>query len=457
MEARAIEILKKLYGQRACASAFPATLTQELLSFVGCEIFAYRKSLRQTCWNGIAGLGGQGVVFKADYNALNSVVAVKFGWTHVPSTGSKFVKILAGDFRSNFETAESIPDQRFIESAKLQKTLAEEFMNKGDFIIPSVYAFSTKPVPHLIMKWLEGVGLLDIVRDRGSIKYALQVFRKVCCFVHEMHLRKYVYRDIKPSNFRIGGTGDQLIVYDFGLLKPFDRNLTAEGVSLGTAPFASPAVLNGAQAQMSDEIHSLGVLMAALVLGEDLEREQSISIGSSLGSVKDYLEGLKSRLPTFLHEIFDRATSLVGSYYAIVPDLLEDLDTVCQKQGLGLLELKNDYSMKASEVDEKASTVICSIQQQGHIVEPVQGDYKAGIQKKKNAWEGVFEENSVQRLGVNRVKANLEREMNSIVKDIECYNPKSSLCRACKDKRMSFCKRHVVAILAILVEAFDKE
>lgn len=133
----------------------------------------------------------------------------------------------------------------------------------------------------MVMEYVDGVDLSQIVKDQGALPIA-----KACDYIQQAatglqhaHERGMVHRDIKPHNLMVAADGTTKIL-DFGLasLTPdavstanaveARSDLTIAGAIMGTPDFISPEQANDArQVDIRSDIYSLGATLYYLLSG----------------------------------------------------------------------------------------------------------------------------------------------------------------------------------------------
>ena len=162
--------------------------------------------------------------------------------------------------------------------------------------------------PFYTMPFIEGRTLQEVIeefrrddparRDPGrpglKCRSLLQQFVTVCNTMAYAHDQGIVHRDLKPSNIMLGLYGE-ILVMDWGLAKPFDRNdsideskadapspiaspedLTVTGMVLGTPRYMSPEQANGQPAGPASDIFSLGLILYAILTGKSAFDEANL-------------------------------------------------------------------------------------------------------------------------------------------------------------------------------------
>jgi len=127
----------------------------------------------------------------------------------------------------------------------------------------------------LVMEYVEGAALQDVVRKRGplSVARAAHYVRQAAVGLDHAHIAGLVHRDIKPGNVLVDRSGTVKIL-DMGLArffhdegdditKKFDENCV-----LGTADYCAPEqALNSHAVDIRADIYSLGATFYFLLTG----------------------------------------------------------------------------------------------------------------------------------------------------------------------------------------------
>jgi serine/threonine-protein kinase len=76
---------------------------------------------------------------------------------------------------------------------------------------------ATGPLPYIVMEYVEGVTLRDIVHTDGPIesRRAIEIIADACQALNFSHQHGIIHRDVKPANIMISKTG-AVKVMDFG-------------------------------------------------------------------------------------------------------------------------------------------------------------------------------------------------------------------------------------------------
>jgi serine/threonine protein kinase len=131
-------------------------------------------------------------------------------------------------------------------------------------------------VDYLAMELVEGVGLDELMRERGRLPWrqACSIAAQIASALDHAHGRGVVHRDLKPANIAIlEESGDDVVVrvLDFGVAKlmgPVNaRNRTRPGFVVGTPAYMAPEQERG-EVKPSIDVYALGVLTYEAVVGK---------------------------------------------------------------------------------------------------------------------------------------------------------------------------------------------
>lgn len=203
------------------------------------------------------GSGGMGTVFRA--KDLRKVEA-RDRHPYVA------VKVLNNDFREHPEA--------FI-ALQREASKSQELSHRN---IVSIYDFDKDgDVPYIIMELLEGRELADLLRafPTGVPDEMLwPIVRCLCDGLEHAHEAGLVHADFKPGNVFVAPNNSAKIL-DFGIARAVQIN-QARGedtvfdptrLAALTPAYASPQMLDGAEAEVRDDIFSLGVVIYLMVAG----------------------------------------------------------------------------------------------------------------------------------------------------------------------------------------------
>ncbi len=194
-----------------------------------------------------------GVVYRAEHPQLNRSVAIK---------------VLHPGVDRNPEVV-----HRFFNEAKA----ATEIRNEH---IVEVLDFGELPdgAPYLVMEWLEGQSLGDVLRAQPSLSVArtAAVVHGIAQALRAAHAKGVIHRDLKPDNVFLvkrNGEADFIKVLDFGIAKLMratdsNRYQTQTGAIIGTPAYMSPEQCRGIKSiDTRTDLYSLGVMAYQMLTG----------------------------------------------------------------------------------------------------------------------------------------------------------------------------------------------
>ncbi len=145
----------------------------------------------------------------------------------------------------------------------------------------SVYEFglSEKQYPYLVMDFLAGPTLEEIIRTEGFLEVdrLIDIAIQICDALSHAHQHNLIHRDLKPANIyllKAKGGGDFVKVSDFGIAKVLPnpgretRYMTADGEEFGSPAYMSPEQCLGERLDSRSDIYSLGCLMYEALSGK---------------------------------------------------------------------------------------------------------------------------------------------------------------------------------------------
>jgi tRNA A-37 threonylcarbamoyl transferase component Bud32 len=188
------------------------------------------------------GRGGMAIVFEGVETELRRRVAVK---------------VLPPEMATQ-DTAE-----RFKREARMAASL--DHPN----IIPVYRVGQADGIQYMAMKFVDGRGLDEIVKDQGALPVPIVVriiadSARALAFAHDNGV---IHRDIKGANILIEKDG-RVLVTDFGIARAVgDHTMTATGMVMGTPSYMSPEQCGGVKLNHQSDQYSLGVLAFQLLTG----------------------------------------------------------------------------------------------------------------------------------------------------------------------------------------------
>jgi tRNA A-37 threonylcarbamoyl transferase component Bud32 len=256
----------------------------------------------------ILGHGGMGVVALCTHLALNERVAIK---------------MLRRDVLDDTDAVE-----RFMREAQAASKLRSEYVARVTDV-----GRSGANVPYMVMEYLEGHDLDELLEERGTIQrpLAVELTLQVCEALAEAHSLGIVHRDIKPSNLFVTWRpdGSALIkVLDFGIAKALIGDvtqLTQTQSLLGTPAYMSPEQMRSARhVDARTDIWSLGTVLFEMLEGRRPFEAESFSEMCVKVAVDP--PGPMPNTPPGLHQVVLRCLAKPPEQrYASMADLGRDL------------------------------------------------------------------------------------------------------------------------------------
>jgi response regulator RpfG family c-di-GMP phosphodiesterase len=198
------------------------------------------------------GVGGMGVVFKAEHIRLRRPVAIK-----VMSTTTKLDSRLLTRFYAETRAVAQIQHPNIVAPIDVGECFSTDALET--------------PLHYFVMEFVPGKDLEWMVHNDGPMlpAKASAVILQIAEALAEAHRNDLIHRDIKPSNILVTDD-EQAKLLDFGLARHFTKRLTDPGAILGTIGYMAPEqAKDAAQVDSRADIYSLGATLFWCVTGRD--------------------------------------------------------------------------------------------------------------------------------------------------------------------------------------------
>ncbi len=212
----------------------------------------------------VFGIGGMGVVFKAEDPGLNRFVALKA------------IKVRGASVSDESR-------ERFLREARATAAI------RHDNIVTIHQVGEDRGIPFLAMELLEGDSLAQQLRRTGrpTVEEALRIAREIALGLSAAHAKGLTHRDIKPDNIWVEADSGRVKILDFGLARANDDELqlTQSGAIVGTPGYLSPEQACGEGLDERTDLFSLGVVLYEMLTGQKpFERVSLMAVLNAIGN-----------------------------------------------------------------------------------------------------------------------------------------------------------------------------
>ena len=195
--------------------------------------------------DGVLGVGGNGVVYRASDLELGEPVAIKTLHPEAVAGGPAALDRLKEEIR-----------------------LARRVAHPG---VVRIHDIGDDGGTYFItMEHVPGLSLAEILRRLGRIPaaQAVAIGRQLCAALAAAHERGVIHRDVKPQNLILQPDG-ALKVLDFGVARLAERSagLTSAGLVVGTPAYMAPEQLLDEELDARADVYAVGVVLYEALTG----------------------------------------------------------------------------------------------------------------------------------------------------------------------------------------------
>lgn len=159
-----------------------------------------------------------------------------------------------------------------------KEKLIERIKNEASVKIPSPYIVksfglvSLSPIDYVIVfEYIKGDVLDNWIKKHMTLDWRdrKKLFIEILKGVGDAHSVNVIHRDLKPQNILVREDDATPIIFDFGISKFKDKNITLTGEIMGSMPYMDPsAFLSGAKyVDGQCDIYALGIILYELAMG----------------------------------------------------------------------------------------------------------------------------------------------------------------------------------------------
>jgi serine/threonine-protein kinase len=202
------------------------------------------------------GQGGMGVVYKGRHAYLKTLHAIK---------------IILPDLVGN--------DPQLVTRFR-QEALAAAAIRHANVVQVTDYGVADGTMPFLVMEFVEGESLHDLLDREGPLKpeEAVELVSAICAGIGAAHSQGIVHRDMKPLNIMLvtgkDTLGESVKILDFGLAKIKSGELLGSFIQaqttglMGSPYYMAPEQWSDEDLGPQSDIYSIGIMLYQMLAGD---------------------------------------------------------------------------------------------------------------------------------------------------------------------------------------------
>lgn len=285
------------------------------------------------------GSGTCGIVFKAQDEVLNRVVAIKISQIGTPEASTGKVPGAQRAFITEISAAGRLKHPNIVTVYDAGQEADLNFL-----VMEAVSGYSLKAVG-------KGQKLLPPHR-------AIEVIIECCKALDYSHAHGVVHRDIKPANIMVG-KDDSVKLLDFGIAvsTSIEDDFGSTGPTLGTPNYMSPEQIRGKLIGPASDFYSLGTVLFELLTGKQLFKAKKVKdlFRIVVSEIAPRLSEIRPDLPIELSEIIARMLhKLPEQRYQSGEELIDELSPIAEQ-----LRIMAKRTEQQKKFIEKLSRLSC--------------------------------------------------------------------------------------------------
>lgn len=168
----------------------------------------------------------------------------------------------------------------------------------------------------IVMEYLDGITLKELIRKKGSLspQLCVDIISKVASGLKHAHNFGLIHRDLKPQNIMILKNA-QIKLMDFGIsqhvneVKEYDSK--EDNSVMGSVHYISPEQVKGEKIDLRSDIYALGIIMYEMLTGK-VPYNAETAVDIALMHLKQHIGNVSEInpvVPQSLSNVIIRATS----------------------------------------------------------------------------------------------------------------------------------------------------